>query len=216
MKAEHFLYTFGNGPYLSRKKSVNLKTVDEVSMWKDFLDGSDGALAYIYRSYVGKLYNYGRQIINDDNVVSDGIQDVFYELIKSRKRLSQTTSIKNYLYASLRRRLMKQQKSENKIQREHIDEDNSGLFKISFFKDNQSTLDQFSGEQIKMLEKACNALPVRQREALILLYYEELEYTEIAKIMKIGKVRSARALVYRAIDSLKHVIQPIREEFLNA
>ena len=181
---------------------------DEAAIWKDFLAGSDEALAHIYRTYASKLSNYGRQIISDADVVNDSIQDLFFELINKREKLGETTSVKNYLYASLRRRLVR---SKAKVKKYKAD-DPEGKFNVSFLKDDHTPLDQFSTERIALLEKACNELPERQREAILLLYFEELEYHEVARIMNIGKVRSARALIYRAIESLKTILEPIKNE----
>lgn len=192
--------------------SFEIESQNESKTWEDFLKGSDSALAYFYRTYSAKLYNYGRQIINDDDTVNDSIQDLFFELINKRRKLGKTTSVKNYLYASLRRRLIRIKEKSLK----HISEEsNEGRFQISFLKDDQTPLDQFSTEQMRLLENACNELPERQREAIILLYFEELDYEEVAKIMDIGKVRSARALIYRAIDSLKAILTPLKGEFIS-
>lgn len=185
---------------------------DETALWDDFLRGSDSSLAYFYRAYAPRLYNYGRQIINDDDTVSDTIQDLFFDLIRSRSKLSKTTSVKNYLYASLRRKLVRIKEKQALQVR---DDSREGKFKISFLKDDQTPLDQFSKEQMRILEEACNELPERQREAIILLYFEEMNYEEIARVMNIGKVRSARALIYRAIDSLKHILDPMKSEFVS-
>lgn len=185
---------------------------NESDLWEDFLKGSDSSLAYFYRVYAPRLYNYGRQIINDDDAVSDTIQDLFFDLIRSRHKLGKTTSVKNYLYASLRRKLVRQ---KEKLALQVREDSKEGKFRISFLKDDQTPMDQFSKEQMRLLEEACNELPERQREAIVLLYFEEMDYEEVAKIMNIGKVRSARALIYRAIDSLKHILDPVKNEFVS-
>jgi RNA polymerase sigma factor (sigma-70 family) len=189
----------------------NFSCKDESVVWDEFLNGSDSALAYFYRMYAPKLYNYGKQFVSDSEIVSDSIQDLFFEMIDRRKKLGRTTSIKNYLYASLRRRLIRiQEKNRKKIS----SDSREGGFEISFFLDDHTPMDQFSTEQISLIEKACNELPERQREAIILLFYEDLGYEDLAKIMNIGKVRSARALIYRAIESLKNILNPIKSELL--
>src|SRR5690606_25688256 len=89
-----------------------------------------------------------------------------------------------------------------------------GHFKLCFLKDRHKHLEYFSNEQITLLEKACNTLPERQREAIILYFFEELSYAEIAEVMNIGKISSTRALVYRAIDSLRNIPDTVTDEFI--
>lgn len=210
MSAERFLVSPVDEAERQLRKSHDLDSKEDTTVWNDFLKGSDTALAAIYRNYIHRLYNYGRQIINDDEIVCDCIQDLFYELIRTRQKLGHTTSVKNYLYASLRRRLIRHQKGETKLIREKLTE---GHFKLSFLKEKHKHL-ECSDEQVALLEKACNTLPERQREAIVLYFFEELTYHEIAKIMNIGKIRSARALVYRAIDSLRAILDYMKDDFI--
>ncbi len=211
MSAGRFLLSPINSAERKSDKNDELNLKEEALVWNEFLKGSDIALASIYRNYVGKLYNYGRQILNDDEIVCDCIQDLFYELIRTRQKLSKTTSVKNYLYASLRRRLIRHRKGESKIVRENLTE---GHFKLSFLKDKHKSFEHCSEEQIELLERACNTLSERQREAIVLYFFEELSYAEIAEVMNIGKIRSARALVYRAIDSLRNILDAIKDDLI--
>jgi len=198
-----------------KNKGTVLSTTfkSEPELWNDFLRGHDSALASFYRIYANKLFNYGRQIIADDEVVIDAIQDLFIELIEKRDKLGPTTSVKNYLYASLRRRLIR---IKQRGERWFGNRDRSDMtdFHIALIQDEHTPFDQFSYEQIKLLEEACNTLPARQREAILLMFFENLHYEDIAKIMNISKVRSARALVYRAIENLRTALGPFKHELL--
>lgn len=205
---------FSTDASLQKGKVIELQKKNEQEIWNDFLNGSDGALAYLYRTYTNKLFNYGNQIIRDEDIVSDAIQDLFFELIRNRRKINKTTSVKNYLFASLRRRLVRIKQRQDKHIRDQASGDESG-FLIKFLKDDTTPFDQFTKEQIKLLEQACNQLPDRQREAILLLFFEELSYEEVANILNIGKVRSARALIYRAIDNLKHALGPHKDEFIS-
>ena len=56
------------------------------------------------------------------------------------------------------------------------------------------------------LNTAINKLPKRQREAIYYFFYENFSYQEIASLMGMSKVKSARSLIYKAIDSLRGCI----------
>jgi RNA polymerase sigma factor (sigma-70 family) len=57
-------------------------------------------------------------------------------------------------------------------------------------------------EQFEILLRAINALPHRQRSALLMRKYQELSYAEIAIILDCSEA-SARANVYQALKKLR-------------
>ena len=194
------------------KEVTLLKTKDEAGIWNDFLSGDDSALSYIYRCYANSLFNYGKQFA-DTEVVQDCIQDLFYDLIKSRKKLAKGVSIKAYLFSSLRRKIVRQLKEasyeirENKL-------DNKTKFRISIASDHTTPFDNFTTRRLEILKNTCNSLPPKQREAILLFYFEKLSYNEIADIFGMSKVSSARILIYRALDSLKRMLGNTKGDLL--
>jgi RNA polymerase sigma factor (sigma-70 family) len=65
-------------------------------------------------------------------------------------------------------------------------------------------ISQEFNEGLRMrLDNAVNQLPAKQRQALLLLYQEELSYREIAQVMNFSDVKTARTLVYKAISNVK-------------
>ncbi|MEA5139931.1 RNA polymerase sigma factor [Arcicella rigui] len=179
-----------------------MKTVSDSQLWDEFLKGSDTAFETIYLQYVNVLYNYGRQFTRNDDLVRDSVQELFCELIQNRERLGTTTSIKFYLLASIRNKLVRKVKHEDKFQSL---QDFGGDFQIDFACDSDILRDLNLNQSGEMLKEAFEKLPAKQREAILLYFYEDVSYEEIAKIMEMTKVKSARALIYRALDSLQQI-----------
>ncbi len=186
----------------------------EEVVWNEFLNGSENALTFIYRQYAHQLYNYAKQFTQDEELVQDCIQDLFYQLIKSRHKLGRTTSIRFYLYSSLRRLLKRKVNKIKKIDTTTLATDGS-QFKISLSSEKMNPIDPFKNEQRQLMEKAVNALPERQREALLLLYFEGLSYQEMAEIMNIDNIKYARTLVYRAIESMRYLLDGWKEDLIS-
>lgn len=67
-------------------------------------------------------------------------------------------------------------------------------------------------EQAEILKKCIQGLPFLQREALILREYENLDYQEIAKILK-KPLGTIKTLIHRARQNLKDKLLPYVEEF---
>ncbi|MDN5214354.1 sigma-70 family RNA polymerase sigma factor [Fulvivirgaceae bacterium BMA12] len=212
MKSIDFLYSYSEDHDKTNSSLFSLGGKEEASIWRDFLKGDEASLSYLYRSYANKLYNYGRQFADED-LVQDCIQDLFFDLIKTRNKLSQTQSVKAYLFSSLRRKIVRKLKKNSREVRESKLNEYS-QFRTSIVSDNSTPLDQFTENRLHILRKACNTLPPRQREAIMLYYYEQLSYNEIAEVMSIRKVTSVRILVYRALDSLKDLLGGVKDELL--
>ena len=183
--------------------------VEDEVIWERFKKGNKAALTYIYRNYANPLYNYGCQITSNRELVKDAVQDLFIEIINSRKRLGKTTSIKYYLLRSLRNKLIKVLAKQSKNQ--NIGTDHS--FQISISPELTLINRQVDEEKQQLLTQKLNLLPPLQREALLLFYFEGMKYEQIAGILGM-KVKSARALVYRAINSLSKLLLPIKDKIV--
>lgn len=194
------------------KTSVDVSRQEdsEAALWLEFLRGSDHAIGCIYRSYANKLYNYGRQFTRNEQLVLDSVQDVFLGLIRNRNKLGVAASVKLYLYASMRRNLLRQLKRSERIILKDIIDDDAFRITIDFNPLSLSTF--YSQDQKKIIEHGCNKLPPDMREALILYYFEEFSYKEISEIMHRSSVKSVRATIYRALKSLSQSLHQWKDE----
>ncbi|MEN7548062.1 sigma-70 family RNA polymerase sigma factor [Rapidithrix thailandica] len=171
-------------------------------IWKEFRAGSEMAFNYIYKHYFTILYQYGHQFTKDSELVKDAIQELFIELRRNRQNLGPTSSIKFYLYRSLRRKIVRALSKKNRfIFSGHLE--STYDFEIALSPEVMMINRQSTAENKKQLEAAFNKLTKRQKEALLYYYYEGLSYEEIASVMNLSKVKYARTLIYRSIDKLK-------------
>lgn len=181
-------------------------THDDEVVWHQFKNGSQSSLTFIYRNNVHSLFNYGRQFTSNRELVKDAIHDVFIDIIHSRERLSSTDSIRFYLLKSLRNKIVKLlSKRSREIQAEH--DMSYGIFQVAVSHEITLIHKQLDIEKQQIIQEKLNELPVLQREAILLYFYEGMKYAQIAEILGV-KVKSARALLYRAIDSMGHLLRP--------
>ena len=68
-------------------------------------------------------------------------------------------------------------------------------------------------EQKEQVRQALELLPARQRATLVLAYYQQLSYTEVAKVMdcSIGTVKTQ---MYRALRALAQRLPDISENVI--
>jgi RNA polymerase sigma factor (sigma-70 family) len=169
--------------------------LNDKELWSKLINGDEDALAFIYNTYFPALYKYGMKIFTESGVVKDCIHDLFAALWFSRERLSNTDSIKYYLFASLKRRIVRHSRpgllhrlletavSAPSIEQTIIEE-------------------QSSQERSKKLEKVIKKLPKRQKEILYLRYYEGLSTQETADIMSLS-IDSTYVLLSKALNYLR-------------
>lgn len=193
---------------------------DDRLLWKALKSGNKKALSKIYILYFHKLYNYGIRITNKPELIEDSIQDTFIEIWRSKERLGDVYSIKNYLFKSLRRRILLQlKKDRNKLE---IDISNDLVsFDLELTHKSHFLNFQIDNERKQILTNLINTLSPRQKEAICLIFFDELSYNEAASIMSL-KVRTIYNMVYRAIailreniDKLTIILMPLLYTFFN-
>lgn len=182
---------------------------NDLNLWNDFLNGNNQALSMIYLQHANALYDYGCKFSNDKSLVKDCIQDVFSILIKNRKNLSPTNNIQLYLFKALKRKLIREMQKKNRF--EEIIDSNSVDFKVVFSNLNSGELELDKQKQ-KLLEQALAELTARQKEAIYLRFTRELDYKEISSILDLN-YQSARALIHRAINKLREILQVNKKQF---
>lgn len=170
-------------------------------VWEIFKSGNEDAMGYIYRTNIYILYKYGNKFSPNGQLVEDCIQDLFLTIWKNRENLNSTDSIKLYLLGALRKKLIRYAAQDQKHQTLHesIDEYCFDLeydpqefeFGVQMKKSNENTIKQF-------LEK----LSKRQKEAIYLKFYQDMDYEEIGQIMELN-YQSTRNLIYSSLKSLR-------------
>lgn len=167
--------------------------LNDKELWRRLINGDEDALAFIYNTYFPSLYKYGMKIFPESSIVKDCIHDLFAALWFSRERLSDTDSIKYYLFASLKRRIVRHSRP-GLLQR---------FLETSTPSHEQIIIEeQSSEERSKKLEKVIKQLPKRQKEILYLRYYEGLTTQETADIMSLS-IDSTYVLLSKALNYLR-------------
>ncbi len=166
----------------------------------DFASNKD--LSFIYKSYFKTLFNYGMQLIKDRDLVKDSIQDVFIDFTINKDSRN-ILNIKLYLFSSLKYRIYNRNKKEQRIQKVNDEYYCNNLIELEDSFQDKLILSQEEELRKKHLSKAYSYLTPRQREAIFLRYYENFSYEEIASILSLEDVKSARNLVYKGIVTLR-------------
>ncbi len=183
---------------------MKLNTDTDKEIWNSFRRGDPEALAKIFKMNYASLYNFAFTICHNEELVKDSIQELFTYLWEKRAKLAEVSSLRLYLFTSLRRLLIKELKKskakdeKNKILMNELPKD--------AFSAQDMLISDESNEQIKFqLKNALAEVPERMREALYLKTYNNFSYKEISKIMNISS-QVARNYVSEALHRLRKIL----------
>lgn len=170
-------------------------------LWQQLKNGDGKAFERIYTMYVDDLYRFGKSITDRHALIKDCIQDVFIDLWHYRAKLTDNVHIKFYLFRVLSNRIQRQIGNERKCK----DKEYGEFFGKNIFQPSSED-DWINNQELSVsnnkLEKALSTLPVRQREVIHYVFFEKLNYEQVAVIMEIT-IRSAYTLTWKAIQTLK-------------
>lgn len=171
-------------------------------IWESFKAGDLSALSYVYFQYFHSMFQYGIRFKDDPEFIKDCIQDVFFKLLQAGEKLSPTDNIQFYLFKALKNAILKEIEKSKKNEPAKF---STLKFDAPFMLEEELEEKENASNKEQALLKALKELSDRQREIIYLRFECGMEYDQICDIMQL-KNDSARKLVFRAIKSLKEII----------
>jgi RNA polymerase sigma factor (sigma-70 family) len=182
--------------------SAPTPATDESAQWSAFRTGDRQAFSAIFRTHYRSLFSYGMKIKADECLVEDSIQDLFFDLWRTRESLTgQIASVRFYLMQCLRRRMLRTNGLEKRSRQAHPQAE---IYEESATHSEERMHIEADIEHTtrRVLNFLIDALPDRQREVMYLRFFQELSLEEIAEIMAINK-QSVKNLIYRSVNTLR-------------
>jgi RNA polymerase sigma-70 factor (ECF subfamily) len=155
----------------------------------------------IYAQYRDPLFRFGYRLTGSADTAEDLVHDCFIGLFRDgfdEKR----GSLRTYLYAAMRNLCRKHFRDSG-----HEDPSDSPPDSAT---PGGALNDLLSGEVAAAVRQAVAALPLLQREALVLFEYEGMALEEISKITEVD-VGAVKSRLYRAREGLRKSLAPLRE-----
>ena len=150
--------------------------------------------AELFERHYASLVRLAVHLVDDRDSAEDVVQDVFAALDPSRP----LSDAKRYLTTAVVNR------SRSALRRRRVARLFAGRATREEFAEPASESAVRSAERDRMLA-AIDALPRRQREAVVLRYYEDLPVAEIALVLDSSSGAVSSALT-RALDALKPIL----------
>lgn len=178
--------------------------MSDKQIWGKFKSGDREAFSQIFHEHIKVLYTYGNKFTRDTQLVEDSVQDLFFEIWQKRENLGETDSIRRYLLGSLRRKIIRQDQRAKKYISDQVEMDTYD-FQVEFTFETLLIEKEISEENQQKISLALNKLSKRQKEAIYLKFYAEMDYQQIAKIMQLN-YQSVRNLVHTSLKKLRQIL----------
>lgn len=158
--------------------------------------GREGAFEQLFKEYYRALSVFALKYVEDIDTAKEIVQDFFVHLYESRHMIVITTSLRSYLYQSVRNRclnLLKQQK----IRSEHLD---NLKYEQESSEDIEANIEETELED--RIFRIVEGLPVRCREIFTMSRVKGLTNQEIAEQLGISK-RTVETQISNALKVLR-------------
>jgi RNA polymerase sigma-70 factor, ECF subfamily len=162
--------------------------------------------------YKQPVTNLIARTINDPTEAEDLAQNAFVQAYKSAHRYEVTAKFSTWMFTIARNLALNEIRRRSRHPADSLDEtfDDNADQPVRQAVDRRHagpTEELLHGELVGKIDEAVNALPEKQRTALLLCREDEMSYEEIADV--IGCTLSAtKSLIHRARETLKQKLKP--------
>jgi RNA polymerase sigma-70 factor (ECF subfamily) len=173
---------------------------NDAERYRRFLDGDDNGLVEIIDEYHEGMSLYLNSIVNNMCLADDIVQETFVKLAIKKPPFRGKCSFKTWLFTIARNCAVDHLRKDQKISDLSLDEH----LVISDVTDTEK--EYFKEEQKKELYRAMKRLNPEYYQVLYLMYFEDLDTSDIARIMHKAK-RQVSDLIFRARKSLRSELE---------
>lgn len=173
---------------------------NDAERYRRFLDGDDNGLIELIDEYHEGITLYLNSIVNNIDLAEDIMQDTFVTLAIKKPAFRGRSSFKTWLFTIARNRAFDHLRKTQKISDLSLDEN------LSIPDEKDTEKEFFKEEQKSELYKAMKRLNPDYYQVLYLMYFEDLNASDIARIMHKAK-RQVNDLIFRARKSLKNELE---------
>jgi RNA polymerase sigma-19 factor, ECF subfamily len=157
------------------------------------------AFEAIFRDYHGALCSFAGRYVHAPDIAEEIVQDVFANLWRTRATLRIDTSLRAWLFTSVRNR------SLNHIRRAAPEHPIEPEIAVALATRSTPETDLEARRAIERVRAAISALPPRSRETVVLRWIHGLSHAEIAETMGVSK-KAVENNLTRAIRSLRSLL----------
>jgi RNA polymerase sigma-70 factor (ECF subfamily) len=169
--------------------------------------GDDGAFDYLVQKYRRPMIGFMYRMAHNSAVAEDLAQEVFLRVYRSRQKYEASAKFTTWLYriatnlAVNYARDTRHERAENVVSIDEPDDDTGLTVDVP---DTSLSAEEAIVRREKMaaIRARVNALPERQRMAVIMHKYQQMDYKQISQVLKLSE-SATKSLLFRAYETLR-------------
>ena len=176
---------------LARMRPAAESQAEDLESLRRFVSGDQGAAAGLYDRHARALYSLILRIVGDEGEAEDVLQEVFVQAFRQAGRYdSSRGAVAAWLLMMARSRAI----DRVRARRARVEGRTGEVTVLNDLPDSQpdASSAMLDEEQMRLVREALAGLPLLQRMAIELAYYEGLSHTEIAERLEqpLGTVKT--------------------------
>lgn len=170
-------------------------------------EGDDAAFNYLVEKYRRPLIGFMYRMTHNSATAEELAQEVFLRVYRSRATYTADAKFSTWLYriatnlAANHARDTRHERPEVQVSIDEPDEESGTTVDVADSRPNVEQ-DLVREERLKAIRKHIQALPERQRTAVIMHKYQNLDYKQIAEVLKLSE-SATKSLLFRAYETLR-------------
>jgi RNA polymerase sigma-70 factor (ECF subfamily) len=190
---------------------VVLEMLSDAEVMLRVAAGDDTAFDYLVEKYRRSMISFMYRMTHNQAVAEELAQEVFLRVYRSRQSYAASAKFTTWLYriatnlAVNHARDTKHERPENVV---NIDEPDNDTGLTMDVPDSSLNVEQniLRRERLAAIRRQVEALPERQRMAVIMHKYQNLDYKQIAAVLKLSE-SATKSLLFRAYETLRETLK---------
>jgi RNA polymerase sigma-70 factor, ECF subfamily len=197
---------------LGVRYTVEAMARSDVQLMLDVKAGDDASFDFLLQKYRSPLVNFLHRMVRDTATAEDLAQEVFLRVYRARKQYTPSAKFTTWLFRIATNvalnsvRDNRRQKLEMSLDAPLNDEDSAPReLPAREMRIDEHLLER---DRADFIRRAIGSLPEKQRVAVLLHKYEEMDYVEIARILDCTE-GALKSLLFRAYENLRVQLAPL-------
>ena len=200
-------------------------TTSDVQLMLDVKAGDEASFDLLLRRYRTPVVNFLCRMVRDRATAEDLAQEVFLRVYRARKKYSPTAKFTTWLFRIATNLALNSIRDNRHKQMEdsldapaQSEEAGTGRWpgaRELASRDMRIDEHMIERDRCEFIRRAVESLPEKQRAAVLLHKYEEMDYGEIAGILECSE-SALKSLLFRAYETLRAQLAPLVAMSVNA
>jgi RNA polymerase sigma-70 factor, ECF subfamily len=173
--------------------------------------GDDSAFDYLVQKYRRPMIGFMYRMARNTAAAEDLAQEVFLRVYRSRANYEASAKFSTWLYRIATNlgvnhaRDTRHERPENTVQ---LDEPDSETGTTPDLADKELSVEEriLRRERLAAIRQKVEALPERQKLAVLMHKYQEMDYRQIAEVLKLSE-SATKSLLFRAYETLRNELR---------